>query len=611
MGAMGNIAHIEKVVDGDGDGFVYDGTPKMRPARPSEMKGAGKGKKLRNVARKRKNAKSRSGALRRGRRPKSSSEPGSSSKNPIHTEDADEALDLMAQGKHVEMSRKTLATSLTKLGQMAKEAEAKGDDAPDINMCLAQVKGTNIFCAHNKGIPRIKMPQLKGKNIRKGSKASKKKANDDGEVDATAEFVASLTKRGVSINDTEVPAAHLKATQTELVGAKVAGMMQAGRNPDIGFDPSKGAIFISRDGYVLDGHHRWAATVGMDLTDDDPEGDNIMMPVRIIDMAIQDLVWETADFTESFGIEGNAASPVNKELPCIGCGGAELIAKRRRKARPGPSPKSTPKEIVGSHGHKTHGKSILWPALYEHLIAKGHTKRKAAMISNGQWRRKHGLPPKSVPGTKGKIRVAKSARVPIPVNELVAMKARISPSLSRTISHVASVVSKEQMVDVAAKRRVAGVADTHAVRNRAIEMLPRSSVGSDSGTAVPYDSVSGSTLRSRPDETVTDRRASLRDLLVRRGTTHLRDASSKGGSLGSGSGSAHGTMIARSTLGRKKHGLPPKSVPGSKGKIPMSKMHPDGKDVHVDKPLGAMLPAMNKKRCKVCGKVKGKKHKCR
>lgn len=34
------------------------------------------------------------------------------------------------------------------------------------------------------------------------------------------------------------------------------------------------------------------------------------------------------------------------------------------------------------------------------------TKRKAAMISNGQWRKKHGLPPKSVPGSKGKARLA-------------------------------------------------------------------------------------------------------------------------------------------------------------------------------------------------------------
>jgi hypothetical protein len=68
-----------------------------------------------------------------------------------------------------------------------------------------------------------------------------------------------------------------------------------------------------------------------------------------------------------------------------------------------PSPLSSPKEIVGKHAHKPHGPSIRWPALYEHLKAKGMSKSKAAQLSNGLWRRKHGLPPKSVPKTKGKI----------------------------------------------------------------------------------------------------------------------------------------------------------------------------------------------------------------
>lgn len=53
-----------------------------------------------------------------------------------------------------------------------------------------------------------------------------------------------------------------------------------------------------------------------------------------------------------------------------------------------PSKKSTPKEIVGHHGHRPHGPSILWPALYEHLRAKGKTKQAAAMISNAAWKKK-------------------------------------------------------------------------------------------------------------------------------------------------------------------------------------------------------------------------------
>ena len=72
--------------------------------------------------------------------------------------------------------------------------------------------------------------------------------------------------------------------------------------------------------------------------------------------------------------------------------GAGRRGRKKRSRRP--NPKSSIKEIVGSHGHRPHGPSILWPAMYEHLRAKGMSKRKAAMISNGKWNRKHKVPSK-------------------------------------------------------------------------------------------------------------------------------------------------------------------------------------------------------------------------
>lgn len=73
---------------------------------------------------------------------------------------------------------------------------------------------------------------------------------------------------------------------------------------------------------------------------------------------------------------------------------------KRRKAGSGPNAKSSPKEIVGHHAHHPHGKSILWPALYEHLRKKGYSKAKAAAISNGRWNRKHGLGAKNLTSTR-------------------------------------------------------------------------------------------------------------------------------------------------------------------------------------------------------------------
>ena len=63
---------------------------------------------------------------------------------------------------------------------------------------------------------------------------------------------------------------------------------------------------------------------------------------------------------------------------------SHLVKLQRMK----PNSKSTFDEIHGSHGHKSHGPSVLWPAMYEHLRAKGYTKEKSARISNAAWKKK-------------------------------------------------------------------------------------------------------------------------------------------------------------------------------------------------------------------------------
>lgn len=89
------------------------------------------------------------------------------------------------------------------------------------------------------------------------------------------------------------------------------------------------------------------------------------------------------------------------EKVCEACGGLvdDVVEKKWKKHNAAwyvshPSPLSTPKEIVGHHGHLPSGPSIRWPALYDHLKAKGMTKAKAAQISNGLWNKKHGVPTK-------------------------------------------------------------------------------------------------------------------------------------------------------------------------------------------------------------------------
>lgn len=70
-----------------------------------------------------------------------------------------------------------------------------------------------------------------------------------------------------------------------------------------------------------------------------------------------------------------------------------------------PNKKSSPKDIVGHHGHKPHGPSILWPALYEHLRLKGKSKSAAARISNAAWdKKKVGLKTNTPTSVRGVVK---------------------------------------------------------------------------------------------------------------------------------------------------------------------------------------------------------------
>lgn len=97
-------------------------------------------------------------------------------------------------------------------------------------------------CHGNLGIPRKDMPQLA-----------------DDVIDS---FLASFQKKGIKVTKATTPVGQLKATQGEINAEKVNGMANAYKEGS--YDPSKKPIIVSKDGYVLDGHHRWAAMLTMD-----------------------------------------------------------------------------------------------------------------------------------------------------------------------------------------------------------------------------------------------------------------------------------------------------------------------------------------------------------
>ena len=106
------------------------------------------------------------------------------------------------------------------------------------------------------------------------------------EVNMEKAYQEALKGAGYEINDQEVDATSLKPIQGELLGSKVAAMygtlVAAQQDPQ---NYGKAAarllepIYVS-DGYVIDGHHRWAAQCAVDIANG--AGTNATMKTRTI-----------------------------------------------------------------------------------------------------------------------------------------------------------------------------------------------------------------------------------------------------------------------------------------------------------------------------------------
>jgi hypothetical protein len=201
-------------------------------------------------------------------------------------------------------------TDISKISKMLDDAKAKGDPAPDINLCDITIPGTNLYCDDNKGIPREEMPQFKGKAV-DGSRAAGMETDKDGEVDTEPVFREMLKEKNIKVLQTEVPADKLKATQKDLVGEKVIGMMGA-LEKDPNHPKITAPIYVSRDGYVIDGHHRWAAIVAHNAKN---PNNPIPMKSTVIDMDIKDAIPMANKFAEDMGIAAKKADAKDGELP--------------------------------------------------------------------------------------------------------------------------------------------------------------------------------------------------------------------------------------------------------------------------------------------------------
>ena len=210
--------------------------------------------------------------------------------------------------KLTKQERKEISMKIDELDKMTKDAIEKGEKAPNYNLCQVTVPGTNLYCDNNLGIPREDMPQFKGKP-QPGTPAADMPVDKNGEVDTEPLFKQMLADKGVKVLDTEIPSDALKATQSELVGSKVAGMTKA-LEKDPNHPKITAPIYVSRDGYVVDGHHRWAAVTSNAIKAGKPTD----MKVRVIDMDAKDIIPMANKFAEEQGVAAKKAD-ANQEGP--------------------------------------------------------------------------------------------------------------------------------------------------------------------------------------------------------------------------------------------------------------------------------------------------------
>jgi SPP1 gp7 family putative phage head morphogenesis protein len=230
------------------------------------------------------------------------------SEETVITDDVKVAARALADGKKVELLQEIeIATLMHELAEICIECIDKGEKAPTFDLCKVSVKGTNLFCTESQGIPRVQMPQLGGFPI-PGSKADKLPRDPIyGGVDLTDPFKEHIRSMGVQIVEYRERVDLLRATQNELNGIKVSRIeksMEAGKVPEV-------PIFVSRENYIIDGHHRWAADVGYSAIRGQLH--NLTIPVIKIDLPIIHVLNEAHKFAKDWGMPQADVKKLSKE----------------------------------------------------------------------------------------------------------------------------------------------------------------------------------------------------------------------------------------------------------------------------------------------------------
>lgn len=135
---------------------------------------------------------------------------------------------------------------------------------------------------------------------------------------SVSSFAQTLKDAGIQSREEDVDPRTLIATQNELDGRKVAALiprLQAER----GTNPDKGTLVVSKEGSILDGHHRWGAAASIAM--EDP---TFKSHVLRVDAPIGKLLELTHAYNDAKGLQphefgqftaGGLFNPMNLGIP--------------------------------------------------------------------------------------------------------------------------------------------------------------------------------------------------------------------------------------------------------------------------------------------------------
>jgi predicted ABC-type ATPase len=194
-----------------------------------------------------------------------------------HGKWADGIVQDIFDGKHPEVEPENVSALFMKM--------ADRTDHPDITEI--KIEGTLLFGDEGMGIARKDMPQI--------------------DKDLRPQFLEDLEKDGITSEKEKVDPKTLKPVQKEVSGSRAGAIYNKYREE--GKIPKQDRILISKDGFVIDGHHTWAASVAFSF--DNPSA---KIPVYRLSVNAQEALDASLAWTESKGIEGQSIDAAKKSL---------------------------------------------------------------------------------------------------------------------------------------------------------------------------------------------------------------------------------------------------------------------------------------------------------